>query len=244
MAGSDGYDIAYHWDPVCPFAWLTSKWVRMVRDERGYQVDWRFISLRILNKSVDYDSHFPEGYEAGHDAGLAMLRVAASVRAAHGRDAMGPLYEAFGTRLFDVPPEESVVPGEPEANRSLTAQVLADAGFDAAHLDALDDTSFDAEIEAETEDALGRTGRDVGTPIIQHRPPDGPAFFGPVISRLPSPDEAAHLWDLVTGLVSYPGFAELKRSLREFPQLAAFGGDPNAVAEMEDWHGGSRRLKK
>ena len=69
-------DICFYFDPVCPFAWLTSKWVRMVQAQRAYAVDWRFISLRMINAAVDYDSHFPAGYEAGHTAGLRLLRVA------------------------------------------------------------------------------------------------------------------------------------------------------------------------
>ena len=85
------------------------------------------------------------------------------------------------------------------------------------------------------------TGRDVGTPIIQFQPPAGIAFFGPVISRLPSAAEAVPLWDNVLGLASFPGFAELKRSLRERPQLRSFGVDPGQAGVQEDWHAGSRR---
>ena len=92
--------------------------------------------------------------------------------------------------------------------------------------DALDDTSLDAQIRAEGDEALALTGRDVGTPILHFSPPDGTALFGPVISRLPSPQDAIRLWDHVTGLASFPGFAELKRSLRERPQLRSFGVDP------------------
>ena len=79
-------DICFYFDPVCPFAWMTSKWVRQVTVERDYTVDWRFISLRMINAAVDYDSHFPPGYEAGHTAGLKLLRVAARVRADYGHD--------------------------------------------------------------------------------------------------------------------------------------------------------------
>ncbi len=84
----------------------------------------------------------------------------------------------------------------------------------------------------------------MGTPIIHFEPPAGVAFFGPVISRLPRQDSAAELWDHVVGLARFPGFAELKRSLREQPQLAALGGDADTVGKQEDWHGGSRRQKK
>src|SRR3546814_15528038 len=73
-------DIHFHFDPVCPFAWLTSKWVRSVARQRDYQVDWRFISLRLINEHVDYGAHFPAGYEQGHPAGLRILRVLAAAR--------------------------------------------------------------------------------------------------------------------------------------------------------------------
>ena len=84
----------------------------------------------------------------------------------------------------------------------------------------------------------------MGTPIIHFEPPEGVAFFGPVISRLPGDDDAVVLWDHVIGLASFPGFAELKRSLREKPQLRAFGVTDGEAGVEEDWHGGSRRTKK
>ena len=90
--------------------------------------------------------------------------------------------------------------------------------------------------------ALSLTGTDVGTPILHVDPPHGVAFFGPVISRLPSPDQAVELWDHVLGLARFGGFAELKRSLREGLQLEAFGVSTTEVGKVEDWHGGSRRL--
>src|SRR6201991_5123129 len=83
---------------------MTSKWVRMVAEQRDYRVDWRFISLRLLNAHIDYDTHFPPEYEAGHTAGLRLLRVAAAPREAHGRDAVARLYAALGARIFDTAP--------------------------------------------------------------------------------------------------------------------------------------------
>jgi hypothetical protein len=122
--------------------------------------------------------------------------------------------------------------------------LLAELGLEADLVDALDDTSFDAVIRAETDEALARTGKDVGTPIIAYEPPDGPAFFGPVISRVPDGDDAVRLWDAVLELTSFPGFAELKRSLRERPALRVLGLAPDQRGQEEDWHQGSRRLKK
>jgi Mycothiol-dependent nitroreductase Rv2466c len=238
------YDLLFYFDPVCPFAWLTSKWVRMVADQRAYRVDWRFISLRILNAHIDYAAHFPPNYEEGHTAGLRLLRVAARTRAEHGRDAVGPLYSAIGTRLFDTSRDIDPLTASDQGARRTLEPLLREAGLPTDLADALDDTSLDDEIGAETDEALALTGRDVGTPILHFQPPSGTAFFGPVISRLPSSDDAGELWDHVIALASFPGFAEIKRSLRERPQLASFGVDTESVGKEEDWHGGSRRTKK
>jgi hypothetical protein len=222
---------------------MTSKWVRQVAAQRDYTVDWRFISLRMLNADVDYDSHFPAGYEAGHTAGMRLLRVAARTRAEHGRQAVGPLYEAIGTQAFDSAAAPALGPDE-RGSRAFVEPLLKRAGLPAALADALDDANWDDELRAETDEALTLTGKDVGTPIIHFGPPDGTAFFGPVISRLPSDQDAIRLWDHVVGLASFPGFAELKRSLRERSQLHSFGVNPGQTGIQEDWHGGSRRLKK
>jgi len=242
-------DINFYFDPVCPFAWMTSKWVRQVQAQRDYTVDWRFISLRLINADVDYEAHFPPEYEAGHTAGLRLLRLAARVRAEHGREAMAPLYAAFGTHIFDTAPGSDSHRSEVErrdlrGTREFVEPILAEVGLPLELADALDDESWDREIRHETDEALSLTGRDVGTPIIHFEPPIGAAFFGPVISRLPDDDSAVELWDHVVALARFPGFAELKRSLREQPQLAAFGVDASTVGKQEDWHGGSRRQKK
>ncbi|MCW2547052.1 MAG: hypothetical protein JWN96_1512 [Mycobacterium sp.] len=232
-------DLHFYFDPMCPFAWMTSKWVRMVAAQRDYRVDWRFISLRFVNEGVDYDTHFPPEYAAMHLAGLKLLRMAARTRSDHGREAVGRLYAGYGAHLWDAEREWSDPTGS-----ALIDPALATAGLPADLAGALDDDSWDAEIRAETDEALALTGKDVGTPILHFRPPTGVAFFGPVISRLPSEADAATLWDHVIGLASFPGFAELKRSLRELPQLRALGVKEEEVGRQEDWHGGSRRLKK
>ncbi|HEV7205391.1 MAG TPA: hypothetical protein VGN18_12340 [Jatrophihabitans sp.] len=238
-------DLNFYFDPVCPFAWMTSKWVRLVAAQREYDVDWRFISLRQLNAHVDYDAHFPPDYEAGHTAGLRLLRVAARARAEHGRDAVGRLYEAFGTRIFDTAADDADSRGrEWRGTRAYVEPLLAGVGLPVQLAEALDDASLDPVIQAETDEALALTGKDVGTPIIHFEPPGGVAFFGPVISRLPSAADALTLWDHVVGLAAFPGFAELKRSLRETPQLRGLGVDVDEVGVQEDWHGGSRRPKK
>ncbi len=112
-------DINFYFDPVCPFAWMTSKWVRQVQAARDYTVDWRFISLRLLNSHIDYDAHFPPEYEAGHTAGLRLLRMASRVRQEHGRDAVADLYAVLGAEVFDREPEPGRAgqPGRPPAGQ-------------------------------------------------------------------------------------------------------------------------------
>jgi len=238
-------DIHFYFDPVCPFAWMTGKWVRKVQTQRDYTVDWRFISLRLLNAHIDYDAHFPPEYEAGHTAGLRLLRVAARARAEHGRDAVGALYAALGAHIFDSEPvpDDAMSHGH-RGTREFVTPILVEIGLPAALADALDDESLDAEIRAETDEALALTGKDVGTPIIHFEPPAGVAFSGPVISRLPSDEQALELWDHVIGLARFPGFAEIKRSMRELPQLRALGVSEDQAGVQQDWHGGSRRQKK
>jgi 2-hydroxychromene-2-carboxylate isomerase len=237
-------DLHFYFDPVCPFAWMTSRWIHEVARQREYEVDWRFISLRIINRHIDYDSHFPPEYEAGHTAGLRLLRVASAVRDTHGRSAVGDLYTALGTQVWDVEREGSAENQAFLGSAEFVSPILTALGLDPGLVGALDNEAHDAVIEAESNEALALTGKDVGTPIIHFEPPDGVAFFGPVISRLPSDDQAADLWDHVISLARFPGFAEMKRSLRELPQLRALGVTSEGSGRVEDWHQGSRRQKR
>ncbi len=234
------YDIEFFWDPVCPFAWITSRWVEQVVAQTDYKVDWRFISLRILNKEKDYATEFPPEYEKGHTAGLRMLRVAAAVREDLGREPMGALVKEYGESYWDKPKGSGM--RDHLSTTKHAEEVLEAAGLPTSYAAALDDTSWDELLDAETELALSRTGRDVGTPIItfQGKNDTPMSFFGPVISRVPDPADAVPLWDAVTTLASFPGFAEMKRSLREVPQLNILGGT-SATPAAEDWTGGHRR---
>ena len=151
--------------------------------------------------------------------------MCAAVREQDGPDALARFYEALGEAVFEreVVPEHS---GERE-RRGTHAFVLpcsSTSGCPPSSPSRSTTTRHDAMIQAETDEALALTGRDVGTPIIQIGPPDGLAFFGPVISRKPADDEAEQLWDHVVGLARFPGFAELKRSLRERPAAGGVRG--------------------
>ncbi len=230
-------DIEFFFDPVCPFAWITSRWVAKVQEQTNYEVEWRFIALRILNKDKFYATDFPPEYEHGHTAGLRMLRVCAAVREQLGNQPIGALYAEFSGPSFDAEPNE-------EYRLALGTIPMIDGALERAGLSTdfaaeADNPSWDSVIEAETELALSRCGRDVGTPILTFQPPDGLSFFGPVISRIPDDADAVPLWNAVTTLAAYPGFAEMKRSLRETPQLRVFG-ELTDNPEFEDWQGGAR----
>jgi hypothetical protein len=210
-------DVEFFWDPVCPWAWLTSRWVEEVARQRDLTVDWRFICLRLLNSHKDYEKDFPAGYIAGHGTGQKLLRVAAAIREAEGRDRMGTLYTQFGGDIHVRHRRSEMVDnydaGFPDYLRSV--------GIEEQYIAAANDERWDEVLQAETDEALSRTGKDVGTPIISFKRGDGTySFFGPVISRVPRGEEATRLWDAVWEVATFPGLAELKRSLREKPQLA------------------------
>ena len=196
----------FFWDPFCPWAWLTSRWVSEVAGQRDLDVDWRFISLRLLNASKDYARDMPEGYIAGHTSGQKLLRVAAAIRDAEGRQRMGELYTRFGADIH-VHHRRSDLTDHWEAG---FPDYLRSAGIDEAYIPAANDERWDAVLQAETDEALSRTGKDVGTPIITFRTAERSAsFFGPVISRVPRGAEALRLWDAVWELAAFPGLAAL-----------------------------------
>lgn len=208
-------DLEFFFDPICPFAWVTSRWVDEVAKLRGITVEWKFIALAIVNEETDY-SKFPPAYPSLHGLGRRLLRVAAAARASGGNEAVAAFYTAAGERMHHDGVSVAVFGGEaiPE---NLVAEVIAAAGLDASLVSAADDESWDALLREETELSLSRTGRDVGTPILTFAPGSDreASLFGPVISSIPRGDAALELWDAVQTLARTPGFAELKRSLRD-----------------------------
>jgi 2-hydroxychromene-2-carboxylate isomerase len=217
-------DVEFFWDPICPYAWITSRWMEEVATLRGLEVDWRFINLRILNERRDYAEDFPEGYLDLHERGRRMSRVAAAARDTHGRAAMGPLYTALGNSIWEQPRTADGSPLDRAGTDEHLREVLRAAGLAEDLAVAADDPAHDAALRADTEDALARSGADVGTPIIAFDPPDGPAFFGPVISTVPRGEAALALFDAVGTLARWPGFSELKRTRRDWPDLPLLRG--------------------
>ena len=212
-----GADVEFFWDPVCPWAWITSRWVNEVAEQLHLSVDWRFISLRLLNRAKDYEKDFAPGYVASHGTGLKLLRVAAAIRERDGREKMGELYTRFGTDLHVSGRRDELIDhydaGFPDYLRSV--------GIAEPDIAAANDDHWDAVLLSETDEALSRTGKEVGTPIITFHGERGTqSFFGPVISRIPRGEEAVRLWNAIWEVATFPGFAELKRSLRERPQTS------------------------
>lgn len=207
--------IEFYFDPICPFAWITSRWVVEVASLRPLDIEWCFISLAIVNEDTDY-SKFPPAYPSLHGIGRRMLRIAAAARADGGNEAVGAFYAAAGQRMHLDGVSVAVFGGEP-APADLMESVIDLAGLDRSLLAAADDASFDDVLRAETDRSLARTGRDVGTPIITFDPgtPHEASLFGPVISSIPRGDDALELWDAVRTLSRTRGFAEIKRSLRD-----------------------------
>ena len=214
-------DIEFFWDPICPFAWITSRWVTDVAQQRGYSVDWRLICLSILNEDTDYDD-FPEGYQELHHKGRRMLRVAQVVREEYGPAAAGALYTAYGATIWNPDGDIRSTMGEVGSDEHLAA-ALERAGASLDLVARAEDESLDDALSESTLEALSRTGRDVGTPIVTfHHDQGSTSFFGPVVSQVPAPDDSVRLWDAVVTLAEWPSFAELKRSRRDdlvFPKV-------------------------
>jgi len=207
-------DLDFYFDPVCPWAWITSRWVTNVQQLRNYEVSWKFISLRMVNSERGYAGH--EAYEKIHNAGLAALRVASAARAQGGNASVAAVYTALGNAIHVGGRREELV-NDP---KSFLLSIVADAGLPAEVAAAFEDSTHDEVIRFETEAALSKTGKDVGTPILTFNPKSGneASLFGPVISRAPKGDEAMKLWDAVQ-TIAESGVAEIKRSLRAAPQF-------------------------
>jgi len=212
-------DLEMFVDPVCPYCWVTSRWVVEVATQRGLQVRWRPISLWLLNREgADPTSSLSRLHRDGH----ARLRVMVAVEQALGPEPIGALYTALGEAIWeaDAPAADGfrAVTEDIVASRDLVTP-LAAAGLPVSFADAAEDAAYDGDISTSTDEALARVGGGAGTPVLSFGPPDGPAFFGPVLARVPEGDQALAVWDAVTTLASTASFAELKRSQRELPQV-------------------------
>jgi hypothetical protein len=207
-------DLEFFFDPVCPWAWITSRWVTEVQQLRDYDVVWRFICLKMINENRTDDWYTPE-YRAGHMAGLYGLRVADQVRIEHGNEGVAGFYTALGEAIHLHQRRPELV----EEPVSMLEGVVKSIGLPPGLADHALDESHDEFIRQENDLAFERTGKDVGTPILTFHPDrttEG-SFFGPVISQIPRGEAALKLWDAVEIVATTCGMAELKRSNRSKP---------------------------
>lgn len=216
--------IEYFFDPVCPFAWITSRFVVEVSAARDLDVTWRFISLAVINEvdaaassaaaEAGEEPTIPTGHLEIWKLGHRLLRVAAATREQEGNDAVGALYTAAGELLHPGGRSRIVWSGGDPGD--VAADALDRAGLSPSLASAADKDCYDGLIRSESTLALSRTGPDVGTPIITFDPDrtEQATLFGPVLSRIPRGDEALALWDAISTIANTEGIAEFKRSMR------------------------------
>ncbi|MFM7892020.1 MAG: DsbA family protein [Actinomycetota bacterium] len=209
-------DLQFYFDPVCPWAYITSRWVTEVQQQRNYDVSWKFISLFMINDERGYGEG-KQAWRDGHFAGLQALRVASAARTSAGNDAVAAVYTALGKAIH----ADKRRPESSGGMHNLLREVLTEAGLNPDWAKSADDELHDEVIRYETKAALEATGKDVGTPILIFNPgsAEQSSFFGPVISKIPRGQDALRLWDAVYTLATTSGMAELKRSLRATPSF-------------------------
>ncbi|MCP9959002.1 mycothiol-dependent nitroreductase Rv2466c family protein [Streptomyces sudanensis] len=201
---------AHFWfDPLCPWAWMTSRWMLEVQRVRPVDVRWHVMSLAVLNE--DKLDEVPEQYrESLATTAWHPVRVAVAAEQAHGPEVLGPLYTAMGRRIHN---EDRGV------TREVIAEALAEAGLPAELAEYAEKDTYDAELRASHQEGIDKVGQDVGTPVIAVPGPDGAevAFFGPVVTPAPRGEAAARLWDGTLLVASTPGFYEIKRTRTSGP---------------------------
>jgi 2-hydroxychromene-2-carboxylate isomerase len=201
MPEQDLTQLDFWFDPLCPWAWITSRWVLEVEKVRPVQAHWHVMSLAVLNEGKDV----PERYRAFQAQAWGPVRVCIAAEQKFGPDVLLPLYTALGTRFHLQ---------QADRDRSTIEAALAEAGLPAELADAMDDPSYDEALRASHADGMDRVGYEVGTPVISV---NGSSFFGPVVSPIPRGEAAARLWDGVLAVAGTDGFFELKRSRTRDP---------------------------
>jgi 2-hydroxychromene-2-carboxylate isomerase len=189
-------NVEFWFDPSCPWAWMTSRWVDEVSNYRDLDVTWKIMSLTVLNEDKDVS----ESYSAFFPRALRYTRLVTAVQELHGQEFVKPLYDALGERIH---------PGGSKDPDTVIREALAEVGLPAELAKYSRTDEFDPQMRASHFDGINRVGQDVGTPVIAV---EGVAFFGAVISPAPKGEQAVALWDGTVAVASYPGFFEIKRT--------------------------------
>jgi 2-hydroxychromene-2-carboxylate isomerase len=191
----------FWFDPICPWAWMTSRWMLEVEKIRDIDVRWNVMSLAYLNAERELD----EDYRQMMDEAWGPVRVVMAARATHGDDVVAGLYTALGNRFhLEQKPRD----------RATVVAALGEVGLPDDLADAMTSTDYDEDLKKEHHAGMDQVGTEVGTPVISV---GGVAFFGPVVSPAPTGDAAGRLWDGVTLVAGVDGFFELKRSRTRDP---------------------------
>jgi hypothetical protein len=196
MAEQAPVEVDFWFDPLCPWAWITSRWLVEVEQVRPVRARWRVMSLAVLNEGRD----LPEKYAEAMARAWGPVRVCMAAEQRFGPQVLGPLYTALGTRRHNE---------KAEFDRPMMQAALGEAGLPDDLADAADSTELDEAVRASHADGIERVGDEVGTPIISVR---GASIFGPVVSPIPRGEAAGKLWDGVLLVTGTEGFFELKRS--------------------------------
>ena len=195
--------VDFWFDPRCPWAWITSRWILEVQRQRPIDVRWHVMSLAVLNEDKDVT----EEYRRNLVGSWGPVRVCIAAEQRYGSKVLGPLYTEMGTRRHH---------DKQKFDRALIEEALTAAGLDPALAAAAESTEYDEAVRASHQDGIDRVGQEVGTPVIEV---EGHAFFGPVVTPAPRGEAALRLWDGVRAVAATDGFFELKRTRTREPSF-------------------------